>query len=129
MSYGVLIRSAAGAIQVDEDETLSRLVTSIVVEGDFNGTINVPEFDDTKGLFTVTFDLMKWRTSDNSQWPDDASFNIDYLHVRSNEFMFPSLLWNNSLKQLSVTQGELPNGFIPNGTPRPRYRVTFYHYR
>lgn len=127
MSYGVLIRSAAGAIQVDEDETLSRRVASVIVEHDFNGVISVPKFDDTKGIFTVTYDVRKCYVGATPfNRTDDTTMNF-YRTIEFGPYHFPTLTWANATKLLTVVPADLPSGFAHDY--ETKYRINFFHYK
>lgn len=128
MSYGVKIFGPGGVLRLDEDETFTRVVATVKQNYDFTGTFSVPDFDDTKGLFHVSYFINKFDIYVDAALPDNTSpldaFS-DYLVFEMTSL--PSLSWNNTTKLMTVAPVTWPPGWTR--TNKSDYVVTFIHYR
>lgn len=129
MSFGFQTFDAGGLPVFTLDESLPRLVRSVRVTHDFSGTIHVPEFDLTRGIFYVSFCVMKgraqyggadtdlnrsfWRLADdvppnttdpNHNLPPYPTFP-GWVQWRFgfNPFAVPTIEFDNSTKLASIT--------------------------
>lgn len=130
MSYGIEFRNANGNLALESDETFARIVHSEKVLGDFSGTISVPEYDDTRGLFYVSYCVMKYdwnsnvRRADNTSWSDHDRL-VPGLHPAA----LPSLSWDNGTKVMTIAPSSLPSAWPRFGSGnRPDYFLNFLHY-
>lgn len=129
MTYGVQMFDSTGALRLDVNETFTRIVHVEKKAWNFTGTFSVPEFDDTVGLFFVSFYVVKFRIDIDVQMPPDTSFSAhDYLHLRINPHAIPDLHWNNDTKTMTVAPHSLPSGFELRGDVDPPYAIVFIHY-
>lgn len=108
--YGAKFTNASGLYSLEPDETYTRVVHEELVPLGFSGTFSVPDFDDTKGMFYVTFD---------SGGSGGFAFN---------PFALPNLQWDNTAKTMTVTPATLPPGFMNTSIEQGK-RIVFLHYR
>lgn len=119
MPYGMQIRSASSGLMIDLSQTMLRQVATLVVPyayagPDPNGSritqYQVPEFDDTRGMFI-------WRDY-CTQWA------VGYAPVRHAQ-PFLSASWANASKTLSVQHS------IAAGTNNATEKIEFIflHYK
>jgi hypothetical protein len=133
MSYGVQMFDAGGNTRLDTDETFTRLIHIEKLPSTFNSTFDVPEFDDTRGLFYVVYFMHKLRSGAGGIFTRQADsytpmrVNLDRLGWNSNSL--PGLFWDNTLKRMTVTAASLPAGFS-TGTDIAiaDYAIIFLHY-
>jgi len=127
MAYGVKIMGPGGVLRLDEDETFTRVVATVKKGASFSGTFSVPDFDDTKGLFHVSYFVNKFDIYTWTALADSANPMRDYRdHLVWNETSLPSLSWNNTTKVMSATPVSWPTGWS-NENPSD-YVVTFIHW-
>jgi hypothetical protein len=74
------LRGPAGNLILDADETFTRIVHSQRVVWNYTGTISVPDFDDTRGMFYPSYYAKKFRFDINVQQADAESWNSDYMN-------------------------------------------------
>ena len=128
MSYGVKIFGPGGVLRLDEDETFTRVVATVKQNYDFTGTFSVPDFDDTKGLFHVSYFINKFDVAVDAALPDSTTPLdplTDYLVFEMTSL--PSLSWNNTTKLMTVSPVVWPSGWTQLN--KSDYVVTFIHYR
>ena len=124
MAYGVKIMGPGGVLRLDEDETFTRVVATVKKGASFSGTFSVPDFDDTKGLFHVSYFVNKW---DSGAAADSLTpMNTIYRGFVFEETSLPSLNWNNSTKVMTVTPVSWPAGWTYYNASD--YVVTFIHW-
>jgi len=127
------LRNADGSLVLESDETFTRVVHTAPVLGDFSGVISVPAFDDTKGLFYVSYRLMKFnvdggvRLADSADWSTTSgSRTRSAVHPAA----MPTLAWANGPKEMTITPSALPGAWPRYGSgDRPDYTIIFLHYR
>lgn len=112
----------AGQVRLDTYQTtLLRVVHIEDLPGDFSGSFDVPEFDDTRGFFVPL-----WRPIMDGAWPNGFSRLTPYRQG-ANSGASPKFHW--SAPTLTVTFSYLPSGFSTPVIFAPSYSVRFYHYR
>jgi hypothetical protein len=115
MAYGYQIYDAAGETVYDATRTATRLVASFDKAGNFSGTVSVPEFDDTLGLFAVQLHAEGVH--------DPYTNNGDLSAWWVNATMYPTLVWNNTTNVMTITP------FSPYTQYASGYTVVFVHFR
>lgn len=122
-------------IIIDADETLTRNIRVLSLGHDFAGEISIPEFDDTRGIFSVSYNLAKYKISNDTRQSETTPFSDDpYMRAAIHIWALPSLHWNNDARILTVSPETLPEGFWwgparGGENPHPGYQITFIHYR
>lgn len=101
MAFGYQFLSASGVSKLEPDETFCRVVAIFEIPDGASGTVNIPEFDDTLGIFTVSF-----------------------ADIGNLSPIIPSLSWNNDTHILTYSPLAMPWGQTTG-----RCWVTFIHYR
>lgn len=128
MAYGVKIFGPGGTLRLDDDETFTRVVATVKQNYDFTGTFSVPDFDDTKGLFHVSYFINKFDVYVNAALPDTTTPLNEFRDVLVFEMTsLPSLSWNNTTKRMTVSPVVWPSGWTQLN--KSDYVVTFIHYR
>lgn len=127
MAYGVKIFGPGGTLRLDDDEAFTRVVATVKKNYDFSGTFSVPDFDDTKGLFHVSYLINKFDISSNTAIPDNTSPLGAFDNFAFDITSLPTLSWNNTTKVMTVSPVVWPTGWtIWN---KSDYVITFIHYR
>jgi hypothetical protein len=130
MTHGLQFFNASGQLILEDDETFARVVHSQRFASNFTGTIIVPEFDDTKGIFYISYYAMKFRSDVDTQMADNTAWNVyDYLNIRLTSFTLPSLYWSNGPRTMDISPHSIPSGWHIRGNLNPDYELTFIHYR
>lgn len=126
MTYGLRIFGAGGALRLDDDETFTRVVATVKQNASFSGTFSVPDFDDTKGMFHVSYLTNKFYGVTQSAVPDSTPLSA-YVFPVVEGTSLPSLNWNNTTKVMTCAPVAWPSGWtFANASD---YVVTFIHYR
>lgn len=114
MAFGIELRRADGSVALRNTETFARLVHVETLAHDFNGTFSVPQFDEDRGMFYVQFEVTEHTRAGSS------------LAV-AGPVILPSLAWDESLKEMSVTPATIPAGWFPKADAN--YQIHFLHFK
>lgn len=109
MSMGYWVKNASDILEFSETQTGTRKIHTEAIAKDFSGTVSVPGFDDTKGALNVVVEA----------YPNPSN-GRPYVNLSSH----PTLNWNNTTKELTVTAVASPWW---TGLLIPDYRVGFFH--
>lgn len=126
MAYGLQLFNADGASVLNSNtDTFTRVIHSQRFAWNFTGTASVPDFDDTRGMFYVSY--FGFKVQSGVKVADSTSMTSGYVHISVGSPVFlPALNWNNATKLLSCSPHTVPSGFtvlLPSD-----YNVTFLHY-
>lgn len=126
MAYGIKIFGPGGTLRLDDDETFTRVVATVKQNASFSGTFSVPDFDDTKGMFHVSYFINKYDGSTSSAVSDSTPLSASVFPICEGTSL-PTLNWNNTTKVMTCSPVVWPSGWT---TRNPSdYVVTFIHYR
>lgn len=126
MPYGVKIFGPGGVLRLDEDETFTRVVATVKRNFNFSGTVSVPDFDDTKGMFHVSYFINKFNDTSGKLADNKAPMVLlDKLTFEATSL--PTLNWNNTTKLLAISPVVWPSGWTAINASD--YLITFIHYR
>lgn len=103
MAFEYKFRNSAGNLALEPDETFCRVIKTLDLGGNASGTVSIPEFDDTLGIFTIHF---RYTASGQKFGP-----------------ILPTLHWDNTTKILSYSKTVTVVGDSDD------YTLTFIHYR
>ena len=127
MSHGMRIVDGAGVVLLDtEQTTLLRFVHEEALPGNFSGTFDVPDFDDTRGFFVPLWRPVKAVHPSGPVLADGADW-AGNVHSRLVPYRQGTLSWNHPTMTISFSP--LPNGFVQVDGMMPSYRIRFYHYK
>ena len=132
MAMGFEAYRANGSTLVSSTDGVARLIYSADLAEDYSGTINVPAFDSNLGYYGVRF----YPYLNNRQGgqgfpprPEDQSWTYsDFLVVCICRSYVPTLSWNNTTKNLTVTANSDPEDPYYQ-LVRYRYRLFMVHYK
>jgi hypothetical protein len=128
MSHGIQFFTSSGQLVIEADETFTRVIYSEKKLSNFNGTISVPNFNDTKGMFYVSYYALKVNNVTRVALADNTLFtSSEFVNIGINPHALPNLIWNNTTKLLTVTPHSLPTSFETWGAKNPPYEITFIH--
>lgn len=137
MAGTLIIRTASGEIALDQDETLVRVVWQEKFDYLADTTRSIPEFDDTRGVFLLSYYQRKkqdgvgdYATLDR---PDDWGWYQYLTMLETNPYIVPSLAWNNTTKILTIKPTNVSLNFasypIGNYGAKSACLVQAVHYR
>jgi len=136
VSYGLIIKDAAGNVTLDTDSTMLRFVGSGYIEPNASGTISMPGFEENDGFFVPSFKMGKFRNNgpNPSEFRSDATPFGQFAEIRTavQPFELPDLLWNNETKILTYTDNTVPDdfgGFNPASAIQQKVYVRFYIFK
>ena len=82
----------------------ARIVATVKRNASFSGTFSVPDFDDTKGLFHVSYFVNKFDVAVDAALPDSHTPLDPFTdHLVFEMTSLPSLNWNNTTKVMTVS--------------------------
>ena len=132
MAYGFEAYRVNGSTMISSTDGVARLIYSGDYAEEFSGTINVPAFDSNLGYYTVRLYPYKHviqsgtgyaPASESTPWSVKGGYRVCI-----SQSMKPTLSWNNSSKNLTITANSETEDFYRE-TIRYRYRLFMVHYR
>jgi hypothetical protein len=132
MTYGFEAYRADGTTMISSTDGVARVIYSQDYAESFSGTINVPAFDSNLGYYTVRLYPYKHTiqagvgyapVSESTSWSAKGGYRVCI-----SQSMKPTLSWNNSSKNLTITANSETEDFYIQ-TIRYRYRLFMVHYR
>ena len=132
MAYGFEAYRANGSTMISSTDGVARLIYSGDYAENFSGTINVPAFDSNLGYYAVRLYPYKHIIRSGVGYAplaESASWtSLGRQFVCISQSMKPTLSWNNSSKNLTITANSDMEDFYRE-TIRYRYRLFMVHYR
>ena len=132
MAYGFEAYDSSGSTLISSTDGVARLIYSADLAENYSGTISVPAFDSSLGVFYTRMYPYKHYIylgvgypplAENSGW-DQPSWPT----VTVSPSYTPSLSWNNSTKILTVTANSETEDYLRSQI-RYRYRLMMVHYK
>lgn len=125
MSMGFQTKTAADLLEFSETQTGTRLIHTEDLAYNFNGTVSVSDFDDTKGFINLVVHAVWYDFNANPRVRLDPATTPIPARTRLifNPIDMPNLHWDNSAKILTAS----PNSSPIYPTLVPDYTVGFFH--
>jgi len=132
MAYGFEAYRANGTTMISSTDGVARVIYSQDYAENFSGTINVPAFDSNLGYYAVRLYPYKHIIRSGVGYAplaESASWtSLGRQFVCISQSMKPTLSWNNSTKNLTITANSETENFYWQ-TIRYRYRLIMVHYK